>query len=133
MILMNDEQLFKIAFLTSILGIIGMVIFSGQVTPKQLHIVDINPGMLDEDVVVEGVVDSLKKSQKGQTYFLGLVDDTGKIDVVIFEKDVQYMEKTSVKLDSILNRRIKISCTVTSYKGRLELVLKDAKSFKIVA
>lgn len=130
---MEDNTLFKIAFATSILGIIGIIIFSGHITPKQVHIIDICPGMLDEDVTVEGVVYEIKQSQNGRTYFLGLRDNTGKIDVVVFEKDVQNIEKNSFKMNSLVNRRIKIFGTVTEYNGRLELILKDAKSLKIIA
>lgn len=131
--MVEDNTLFKIAFATSILGLIGMILFSGQVTPKQVHIVEVNNGMLDEDVSVEGVVCEIKQSQNGKTYFLELMDNTGKIDVVVFEKDVQYIEKNSFKMNSLINRRIKIFGTVAEYNGRLELELKDAKSLKIVA
>lgn len=130
---MEDNTLFKIAFATSILGIVGMVMFSGQITPKQVHIIEVNPGMLDDEVSVEGVVYEIKQSQNGRTYFLDLMDNTGKIDVVVFEKDAQYIEKNSFKMNSLVNRRIKIFGTVTEYNGHLELVLKDAKSLKIVA
>lgn len=130
---MDDKTIFKIAFATSILGIIGMIMFSGQVTPKQVHIIEVNPGMLDEDVSVEGVVDEITRSQNGKAYFIKLMDNTGKIDVVVFERDAQYIEKNSFKMNSLVNRRIKVFGTVTEYNGSLELVLKDSKSLKILA
>jgi DNA/RNA endonuclease YhcR with UshA esterase domain len=120
------------AFVVSIFGIVSMIIFSGQLAPRQLHIKDINPGMLDEDVTVEGVVVDLKESPSGHTYFLETMDSTGKINVVVFEREVGEIEKNNLKITNLIKRRIKVLGTVTEYNGRLELILKDSKSLKVV-
>ncbi len=130
---MNDRYMFKIALVLSILGIIGMIIFSGQLEPNELQIKEINPGMLDEEISVEGIVEDLKESPNKHTYFLEIMDNTGKIKVVIFEKEAYELEKNNLKIQNLIKRRIKVLGTVTEYDGHLELILKDSKSLLIVS
>jgi DNA/RNA endonuclease YhcR with UshA esterase domain len=130
---MEDRYILKIAFLFSIFGIIGMTIFSGQITPNNYQINEIDLGMLDEKISIEGVVDNIKELPYKQTYFLEIMDNTGKIDLVIFRKEAEDIEKNNININNLINRRIKISGTVTEYDGRLELILIDSKSLKIIA
>ena len=130
---MEDRYILKIVFIVSIFGIIAMTIFSGQITPNNYQINEINLGMLDEKISVEGVVDSIKESPDKHTYFLEIMDNTGKINLVIFGKDAEDIEKNNNHIYNLLNRRIKILGTVTEYNGNLELILRDSKSLEIVA
>ena len=130
---MDDEIMFKIALTTSILGIVGIIIFSGYIGPQELHINDINRGMLDQEVSIQGVVEDIKETKTSQTYFLEMVDGTGKIVVVVFHQNVEDYEKYNLKLNNLLKRRIKIVGKVTEYDGRLELILKDSKSLNIIS
>lgn len=130
---MDDEVMFKIALTTSILGIVGIIIFSGQVGPQELHINDINRGMLDQEVSIQGVVEDVKETKTSQTYLIEMVDGTGKIVVVVFHQNVEDYEKYNLKLNNLLKRRIKIVGKVTEYDGHLELILKDSKSLNIIS
>ena len=130
---MEDSHILKMVFILSIFGIIGMTILSGQITPNNHQINEINLGMLDEKISVEGVVDSIKQSPDKQTYFLEIMDNTGKINLVIFGKDVENIEKNNIHIYNLLNRRVKILGIVTEYNGNLELILRDSKSLTIVA
>lgn len=130
---MDDEVMFKIALTTSILGIVGIIIFSGQVGPQELHINDINRGMLDQEVSIQGIVEDIKETKTSQTYFIEIVDGTGKIVVVVFHQNVEDYEKYNLKLNNLLKRRIKIVGKVTEYDGHLELILKDSKSLYIIS
>ena len=118
--------------MVSILGIVFMIIFSGQLAPRELQIKEINPGMLDEEVTIEGVVVDLKESPRGHTCFLEIMDSTGKINVVVFDKEVGEIEKNNLKIHNLIKRRIKVLGTVTEYNGCLELILKDAKSLQVL-
>jgi len=124
--------MFRIALTTTVIGIVGMILFSGQIGPKELHIKDINRGMLDEEVSINGVVNNIKESTSTQTYYLEVVDNTGKIDVIIFNKSAKDYEKYNLNIKNLLNMRIKIKGTVTEYDGHLELILKDAKSLQVL-
>lgn len=130
---MEDNQIFKIALLTSIIGLVGMVAFAGQVLPKEVKIKDIDRGMLDEDVSVEAVVQDVGRSQKGDTYFLDIMDDTGKITLIIFSGTATDLQKENISVQNLDKRRITIVGTVNEYKGSTEIVLKDSKSLKVVS
>lgn len=128
---MEDTQIFRIALITAIIGLAGMMLLSGKVMPQEIKINDINKGMIGEEITIEGVVTKIDKSSKSNTYFLQIVDDTGKISVVIFDATVLEIEKSSLNIGSLVNHRIKITGEVTEYNGNIELILKDAKSIKI--
>ncbi|AXV37864.1 MAG: DNA-binding protein [Methanobacteriaceae archaeon] len=130
---MQDDDIFKMAFITAIIGVVGMIIFSNYILPREIEIIDIDKGMLDEEVSLEGYVSKLEKSKNSNTYFLEIIDNTGKISAVIFEKTVIEIEKGNFTVKSLKNRRIKIVGTVTQYNGDMEIILKDAKSIKIIA
>jgi DNA/RNA endonuclease YhcR with UshA esterase domain len=130
---MKDRCVFKIAFIVSIFGIIGMIVFSGQLSPNRYQINEINPGMLDEEVSIEGVVVNILESPKRHTYFLEIMDNSGKMNVVIFDKEAENIEKNNIKINNLIKRRIKVLGTVTEYNGSLELILKDSKSLIIIA
>jgi DNA/RNA endonuclease YhcR with UshA esterase domain len=130
---MEDRYILKIVFIVSIFGIIAMTIFSGQITPNNYQINEINLEMLDEKISVEGVVDNIKESPDKHTYFLEIMDNTGKINLVIFGKEAEDIERNNINIYNLLNRRIKILGIVIEYNGNLELILKDSKSLKIIA
>ncbi len=130
---MKDRLIFKIALATSIIGIVGMIIFSGQINPREVNINEINLGMLDEEVMVEGIADNIKESPNRHSFFIEIVDKTGKINVVVFDKNAIEIQKNNLTIRQIINRRIKVVGTVTEYNGHLELILKDTKSFMVVA
>lgn len=128
---MEDAQIFRIALITAIIGLAGMMLLSSKVMPQEININDINKGMIGEEITIEGVVAKIDKSSKSNTYFLQIVDDTGKISAVIFDTTVLEIEKSSLNIGSLVNHRIKITGEVTEYNGNIELILKDAKSIKI--
>jgi DNA/RNA endonuclease YhcR with UshA esterase domain len=130
---MKDNQIFKIALTTSILGIVGIIIFSGQLSPQEYSIININTGMLDKEVSINGVVEDIKKSKDGKTYFLEIGDSTGRISVVVFHQNVEDYERYNLKIMDLVKRRIRIHGKVTEYNGHLEIILTDSKSIKVIA
>ena len=95
---MEDRYILKIVFIVSIFGIIAMTIFSGQITPNNYQINEINLEMLDEKISVEGVVDNIKESPDKHTYFLEIMDNTGKINLVIFGKEAEDIERNNINI-----------------------------------
>jgi DNA/RNA endonuclease YhcR with UshA esterase domain len=63
---MEDHLIFKIALVMSILGVVGMVVSADMITAREIQIKDIDRGMLDEDVSLEGVVQNVKKSSSSE-------------------------------------------------------------------
>lgn len=129
---MEDNQIFRIALITTILGLSGMMLLSDKIMPQEIKIKDLNKGMLDEDVTIEGVVEKIDKSQRSNTYFLQIIDGTGKTTAVMFDSAVLDLEKSNLTPESFANHRVKITGKVAEYNGNIELILNDAKSVKIL-
>jgi len=130
---MEDQVIFKIALATSILGLMGMMFFADDIAPREVKIMDLNRGMLDEDVSVEGVVQSVKKSSQSNTYFMDIMDGTGKISLIIFDSSVQDLQKANISISGLSNRRVKVTGKVSEYQGKIEIILKDASSGILLA
>lgn len=129
---MEDSKIYKIALAMSILGLMGMVFSVNMITPREIKINEINRGMLDEDVSLVGVVQNVKKSSSSNTYFLELMDGTGKITVIVFESSAVDLEKVNMSVNSFKNRRVKVTGKISEYQGMMELILKDAASLDIL-
>jgi DNA/RNA endonuclease YhcR with UshA esterase domain len=129
---MEDSQIFKVALITTILGLSGMMLLSGEIMPHEIKIKDLNKGMLDEDISIVGVVEKIDKSPRSNTYFLQIIDGTGKTTAVMFDSAVLDLEKNNLTPMSFTNRRVKITGNVAEYNGNMELILNDAKSIKIL-
>jgi DNA/RNA endonuclease YhcR with UshA esterase domain len=131
---MEDHYIFRIALITSIIGLVGMIFFAGQIMPREVKISDISRGMLDEDVAVEGVVENIGKAKGSNTYFLDLMDGTGKTTLVIFDSTATDLQKEqNLTVQSMDKQRINVVGTVSEYKGSTELILKDSKSLKVIS
>lgn len=129
---MEDSFIFKIALTMSIVGLIGMMFSVNLITAREIKINEINRGMLDEDVSLEGVVQDVKKSSRSNTYFLDLMDGTGKITIIVFESSAVDLEKTNMSIYSLNNKRVKVTGKISEYQGKMELILKDAASLEIL-
>ncbi|HMK53634.1 MAG TPA: OB-fold nucleic acid binding domain-containing protein [Methanobacteriaceae archaeon] len=130
---MEDEKLFKIALLTSLLGIVGMVITSGYIMPQKIQIKDMGLGMVDKEVSVQGFVQKVEKSKNGETYFIDITDGTGRVRIVVFESTSLDLEKNNMSILGLDQRRINVVGSVAEYQDNLEIILKDSKSLKILA
>lgn len=129
---MEDSQIFRLALITAILGLSGMILFSDEIMPQEIKIKDLNKGMLDEDVSIEGVIQKIDKSPRSNTYFLQIIDGTGKTTAVMFDSAVLDLEKNNLTPMSFANHRVKLTGNVAEYNGNMELILNDAKSIKIL-
>lgn len=129
---MEDSLIFKIALAMSIVGLVGMMFSVNMITPREIKINEINRGMLDEDVSLVGVVQNVKKSSQSNTYFLEIMDGTGKITIIIFESSAVDLEKVNMSIYSLDNQRVKVTGKIGEYQGKMELILKDAASIDIL-
>ncbi len=129
---MEDHTIFKIALALSVVGLVGMISSADLIMAREIKISEINRGMLDEDVSVEGVVVDVKKSARSNTYFLDITDGTGKINLVIFESSAVDLEENNMSMYNLDNRRVKVVGKVEEYQGKTELILKNAGSLQIL-
>lgn len=130
---LNDKIIFKVALITSLVGIIGMLVFASYIEPKEIQIKDITRNNIGETVAVTGVVESIKESSSGSSCFIELNDGTGKINLIIFESILVELQDAGNDLESFENRKVKVIGSITEYKSSMELILSNSNSIKLVS
>lgn len=108
-----------------------MIIFAGEIAPKEVKIEEIDRGMIDEEVTITGVIDSVKETSSGKSYFLTMNDGSGRITIMIFESTITEFKEEGVDLESFKNKKVKIIGTITEYKSTMEIILPNSNSIKI--
>ena len=59
----TDEKLLKIALVTSLIGLIGLIMFTPSIEVKEVKIKDVTRAMIDEEVSINCVVTEIKSSK----------------------------------------------------------------------
>ena len=130
---LNDKIIFKVALITSLIGIIGMLVFASYIEPKEIQIKDITRNNIGETVAVTGVIESIKGSSSGSSCFVELNDGTGKINMIIFESTLVELKDAGNDLGSLRNHKVKGIGSITEYKSSMELILSNSNSIKLVS
>lgn len=128
---MQDHQIFRIAFLTAVFGLAGMIFLSGSITPPEFKIKEINKNHVGEDVSIQGLIRSIE-GPKNNLYILSVIDETGEIKVIIYGSLADEFQKKGIDLKIFENRRAKITGNVKEYKGSTELIVENTESVKII-
>ena len=127
----TDDRLLRIALITSLVGLIGLIIFTPSIEVKEVKIEDINRAMIDEEVCIECVVSQIKESSSGSSYFLTVNDGTGQINVVIFESQVAEIQK-NFDINDFKDRKVKLTGKITEYNSQMEIILSSGDGIKIL-
>lgn len=128
----TDDKLLKIALITSLIGLIGLIIFTPSIEVKKVEIQDINRGMIDEEVSIEGVVSDVKSSASKSSYFLTVNDGTDQMSLIIFESQLAQLEDNGIDIESYKSKKVNVVGTVTQYNSQLELILSSGDDIKMV-
>lgn len=128
----TDDKLLKIALITSLIGLIGLIIFTPSIEVKKVEIQDINRGMIDEEVSIEGVVSDVKSSASKSSYFLTVNAGTGQMSLIIFESQLAQLEDNGIDIESYKGKKVNVVGTVTQYNSQLELILSSGDDIKMV-
>lgn len=128
----TDDKLLKIALITSLIGLIGLIIFTPSIEVKKVEIQDINRGMIDEEVSIEGVVSDVKSSASKSSYFLTVNDGTGQMSLIIFESQLAQLEDNGIDIESYKGKKVNVAGTVTQHNSQLELILSSGDDIKMV-
>lgn len=128
----TDDKLLKIALVTSLIGLIGLIIFTPSIEVKEVKIDDINRAMIDEEVSINCVVSDVKSSKSGSSYFLTINDGTGQMPLIIFESQIAQMQSNSLEIKDFKDKKVNIVGKVTEYNNELEIVLSSGDSLKII-
>ena len=128
----TDDKLLKIALVTSLIGLIGLIMFTPSIEVKEVKIKDIARGMIDEEVSIDCVVSDVKSSKSGSSYFLTINDGTGQMPLVIFESQVSQMQINNMDIQDFKNKKVNVVGKITEYNNEMEIVLSSGDSLKIL-
>ena len=127
----TDDKLLKIALITSLVGIIGLLIFTPTIEVKKVKIEDINRGMIDEEVCIDCVVTEVASSASKSSYFLTVNDGTGQMPLIIFESQAAELQSSNLDIHDFKDKKVEVKGTITEYSSDLELILSSGDSLKI--
>lgn len=128
----TDEKIFKVALVTTMIGLLGLIIFTPLIEVKEVKIQDIDRTMIDEEVAINGIIEEVKKSPSGTSYFLSINDGTGKLPVIVFESALTELEERNTPIEMFKNKKVKVIGTITQYKSNMEMILSNENSIKIL-
>ena len=128
----TDDKLLKIALVTALIGLIGLIVFTPTIEVKEVDIKDINRGMIDEEVSVDGVISDVAQSSSKTSYFLTINDGDSQIQLIIFESQVAEIQNKNMEIEDFKNRKVQVVGTVTEYNSNLELILSSGDSLRII-
>lgn len=114
---MDEKNLFKIALLCSLTGILIILLISDNLEVPIIKVYEINRDLIDKQIKTSGKINQLR-------YMPGIVifnikDETGEIKVITFEEDVDLKN----------NQEILIEGTIKEYKNYLEI---EAKQIRLI-
>lgn len=128
----TDDRLLKMALITSLIGLIGLILFTPSIEVKEVKIEDITRSMIDEEVSINCVVTDVESSKSGSNYFLTINDGTGQMTLVIFESQVAQMQTNSFDIEDFKDKEVNVVGKITEYNGEMEIVLSSGNSLKIL-
>lgn len=128
----TDDKLLKIALVTALIGIIGLIVFTPTVEVKKVDIKDITRAMIDEKVCIDGVITDIAESSSKTNYFLTINDGECQITLIIFEKQVAEIQTRNLEIENFKNRKVEVTGTITEYKSNLEMILSSGDSLRII-
>ena len=128
----TDDKLLRIALVTSLIGIIGLLIFTPSIEVKKVKIEDIDRGMIDEEVCIDAVVTDIASSHSKSSYFLTINDGTGQMTLIVFEKQLAEIQSNSLDIHDFKDRKVEATGKITEYKSDLEIILSGGDGLKII-
>ncbi|WP_405284183.1 OB-fold nucleic acid binding domain-containing protein [Methanobrevibacter sp.] len=127
----TDDKLLRIALITSLIGIIGLLIFTPSIEVKKVKIEDIDRGMIDEEVCIDAVVTDIASSHSKSSYFLTINDGTGQMTLIVFEKQLAEIQSNNFDIHDFKDRKVELTGKITEYNSDLEIILSGGDSLKI--
>ena len=128
----TDDKLLKIALITSLIGIIGLIAFTPTIEVKEVDIKDINRGMIDEEVRLDGVISDIAQSKSKTSYFLTINDGEAQIQLIIFESQLAEIQSRNIAIEDFRGHKGEVVGTVTQYNSEIELILSSGDSLRMV-
>ena len=129
----TDDKLLRIALVTSLIGLIGLILITPSIEVKEVKIKDITRAMIDEEVSINCVVSDVKSSKSGSSYFLTINDGTDQIPLIIFESQIAQMQSNKLEIEDFKDKKVNVVGKITEYNNEMEIVLSSGDSLKIIS
>jgi len=111
---MKERQLLSVSFIFSLIGILIILAISYVSGPETYEISELSKDNLDDFVKVEGNIESFYETPG--LYLINLVDDSGKITIVVFKED---------EISLIEGEFISVEGSVVEYGDKIEIIAKE--------
>lgn len=128
----TDDKLLRIALVTSLIGIIGLIVLTPTIEVKKVEIKDINRGMIDEEVSIDCVVTDIASSSSKSSYFLTINDATGQMPLIIFESQAAEILSNGLDIQDFEGKKVEVTGKITEYNSDLEIILSSGDGLKII-
>lgn len=128
----TDYKLLRIALVTSLIGIIGLIVLTPTIEVKKVEIKDINRGMIDEEVSIDCVVTDIASSSSKSSYFLTINDATGQMPLIIFESQAAEILSNGLDIQDFEGKKVEVTGKITEYNSDLEIILSSGDGLKII-
>lgn len=128
----TDDKLLRIALVTALIGMIGLIIFTPTIEVKKVGLSDITRSMIDEEVSVDCVVSEVSASKSKTSYFLTLSDGKTKMNLVIFESQAAQIQSKNLDVDEFKDKKVNVVGKITEYNSELEIILSSGDGLKII-
>lgn len=129
----TDDKLLKIALITALIGLVGLIIFTPTIEVKKVDLSDITRGMIDEEISTDCVVSEVSASKSKTSYFLTLTDGKTKMNLVIFESQLAQMQSKNLDIEDFKEKKVNVIGKITEYNSELEIILSSGDSLKIIS
>lgn len=119
----KESQLIRLCVLGSVSGIVALYFASFMVATLDMDAGRISQNHVGMKVRVSGVVEDLREHRNGHIFF-EIRDDTGSVDVVIWEDRVEQFGMSGIDVGEIREGTgIEITGNVELYRGNVQVVL----------
>ena len=111
---MENEELYRISFFLALVGLV-MMYSSTFLSPEEVAVSDIGPGMTGEKVKVSGTVTAASGDQH---FFFNLSSDSAQIRAVQFDTSPSYTS----------GEKVTVTGEVTMYRGSEEIIVESIEA-----
>jgi DNA/RNA endonuclease YhcR with UshA esterase domain len=120
---MKEITLIRVCLLGSVAGIIALYLISFTMVAEEVGSGEITQDHIGMRVKLSGFVEGLREHSSGHIFF-ELRDDTGVVDVVVWEDKAEQLMLSGTELERLQDGAgIEITGRVERYRGSLQVVL----------
>jgi DNA/RNA endonuclease YhcR with UshA esterase domain len=119
----KESFLIKICLLGSVAGILSIYFLSFMIVPEEIGAGEITENHAGRKVKLSGTVEGFRLHSNGHVFF-EVTDDTGSVDVVIWEEKVEQLMLSGTDVTRITEGiSIELTGTVELYRGSVQVVI----------